>query len=98
MLFLANITNMDDVDELKRVHYDAHIDYLKALDESVLLSATVQSTPNAPAHELIWIICADSPQQAQQIVEGDPFWTSGVRRSVRISFLHKSIPERRVLI
>lgn len=98
MLFLASITNKANVDELKRAHYDAHIDYLKALDERILLSAAAQSSPNVRAHELVWIISADTPQEARHIVEGDPFWTVGVRDSCRISVLTKSIPGRRVLI
>jgi uncharacterized protein YciI len=98
MLFLARITNKEGVDELKRTHYGAHIDYLKRLDTSVLLSASAQETADAPPHELVWIISAESADEARRIVEEDPFWISGVRRDSHISLLRKSIPERRALI
>lgn len=98
MLFLAKMTNNDNVDALKRAHYDAHIDYLKGLSERVLLSASAQNTLQTEASELIWIIEAESMEEADRVVRQDPFWTAGIRKELEISYLHKSIPERRVLI
>jgi len=32
----------------------------------------------------LWLVDADSPSDAQALVEADPFWPTGLRRSVRI--------------
>jgi len=32
----------------------------------------------------LWVVDADSAEQAQALVESDPFWPTGLRKSIRI--------------
>ncbi|MBL8689136.1 MAG: YciI family protein [Rhodospirillaceae bacterium] len=32
----------------------------------------------------LWLVDADSPAEARTLIEADPFWPTGLRRSVRI--------------
>lgn len=43
----------------------------------------IDSDDGAPAGGL-WLVTADSPEAAGALVQADPFWPTGLRKSVRI--------------
>jgi uncharacterized protein YciI len=58
-----------------------HLDFLKR-NAAEILEADPLSEAGAPAGGL-WIVEAGSPERVKQLIEADPFWPAGLRKSVR---------------
>jgi uncharacterized protein YciI len=58
-----------------------HLDFLKQ-NAAEILEAGPLSEAGTPAGG-IWIVETERPERVKQLVEADPFWPAGLRKSVR---------------
>ncbi len=70
--------------EVRAKHMAEHLSFLERNASRIQAAGPLKDTArDAPAGGL-WIVEADSPQAVQALIEADPFWPSGLRKSVRI--------------
>ncbi|MAG98991.1 MAG: YciI family protein [Alphaproteobacteria bacterium] len=51
---------------------------------SILAAGPLKDTASGNSAGGLWMVTADSPEAVQSLVEADPFWPTGLRKSVRI--------------
>ncbi len=77
----------EDNDEFAHMRPKFMADHLRFLgDNSDQIEAAgpmKDGKTQAPAGGL-WIVEADNPEQVQALVEADPFWPTGLRKSIQI--------------
>ena len=71
------------MDERPR-HMPAHLAFLADNADRIEAAGPLLDTAgNEPAGGL-WLVSADRPEDVRALVESDPFWPTGLRKSVRI--------------
>ena len=80
VLFEDNATLGADV---RRRHMAAHLSFLEHNAARIKAAGPLRAPSGDPAGGL-WIVEADSPDVVDGLVKADPFWPTGLRRSVRI--------------
>jgi len=60
-----------------------HLKFLQDHGSEILEAGPLSDAEGNPAGGL-WIVEAQSAASARQLVEADPFWPAGLRRSVRV--------------
>ena len=93
MLFLAEFGPHADKSDVRQQNLQPHLDYLRENKASILLSATKRGDQEGDVLGFVWILKADSPEEAERLCHGDPFWTAGLRTTFQLSHLTKAIPE-----
>lgn len=93
MLFVARFGPHADKPDVFRQALEPHLEYLRANTDSVLLSATMRKTPDSEAVGFVWLVSADSREEAERICKADPFYTAGLRTSFELHHLTKALPE-----
>ena len=61
-----------------------HLSFLERNASSIRAAGPLKDTANDAPAEGLWIVQADSTQAVQSLIESDPFWPTGLRKSVRI--------------
>jgi uncharacterized protein len=85
----------DDVEAAPRVRAvaeDAHLAYLGKHRDAVLIAGALRPAPDAVPTGGLWIIEADTREEAARICEADPFFTAGLRKSYRLDSWTKGFP------
>ena len=80
VLFENNPTLGADV---RRLHMSAHLSFLENNAARITAAGPLRASSGDPAGGL-WIVEADSSDEVDALVKEDPFWSTGLRRSVRI--------------
>ena len=61
-----------------------HLAFLERNSEAVLAAGPLKDTSDGAAAGGLWLVEAEGQEAVQALVEADPFWPSGLRRSVRV--------------
>jgi hypothetical protein len=70
--------------DMRPRHMPAHLAFLEANAASIRAAGPLRDTAaDTPAGGL-WLVDADSAAAVTALVQADPFWPTGLRRSVRI--------------
>jgi uncharacterized protein len=69
--------------EVRRQHMSAHLAFLEKHAARIKAAGPLRASTGDPAGGL-WIADADSPDAIDELVKEDPFWSTGLRRSVRV--------------
>lgn len=84
MKFAVFFEDNDDRADQRTAHMAAHLAFLE--ENAAALSDAgplVDTADDRPAGGL-WLVEADTPDAVRRLVETDPFWPTGLRKSVRI--------------
>ena len=80
VLFEDNANRAD----MRPKHMPEHLAFLESNASRIRDAGPLKDTESdAPAGGL-WIVEADTPQSVKVLVRADPFWSTGLRKSVRI--------------
>lgn len=80
VLFEDNTSHAD----MRPKHMPDHLAFLERHAASIHTAGPLKDTAdNTPAGGL-WLVEADSPQAVRALIEADPFWPTGLRKSVRV--------------
>ena len=93
MLFMAEFGPHADKPGVLEEQLEPHLEYLKQVHGKVLLSATKHAPDGNKAAGFVWLIEAESEDEAKQLCQADPFWTAGLRTSFQLSRLTKALPD-----
>jgi uncharacterized protein YciI len=69
--------------DVRRQHMPAHLSFLQRNAARIKAAGPLRVSSGDSAGGL-WIVEADSPDAADALVREDPFWPTGLRRSVRV--------------
>lgn len=82
MLYAVLFEDNADRADARAAKMSAHLSFLEAETDRIRAAGPL-SEAGAPAGGL-WLVEADNPSAVQALVEADPFWPTGLRKSVRI--------------
>lgn len=83
---------------VRRSHAQAHLDYLDAHRDRILLAGGLRPDPEAPHAGGLWVMEVASRDEAAALCENDPYYRQGLRRSYRLCVWGKAFEERRVTL
>lgn len=69
--------------EIRGRHMDAHLSYLTEKRDAVQAAGPLLEADGSPAGGL-WLVEAENAEEVDRLVRADPFWPTGLRKSVRI--------------
>ena len=69
--------------DVRRRHMAAHLSFLENNAERIKAAGPLRALSGDPAGGL-WVVEADGPDVVDALVKADPFWSTGLRHSVRI--------------
>jgi len=71
-------------------HMPAHLAFLARHEGQVVAAGALRPAEDAVPEGGIWIVNAPSKADAETLLRQDPFWTAGLRKSVRVSHWAKA--------
>jgi uncharacterized protein YciI len=69
--------------DVRRQHMSAHLSFLEKNAARIRAAGPLRASSGEPAGGL-WVVEADSSDEVDALVKDDPFWPTGLRRSVQI--------------
>jgi uncharacterized protein YciI len=69
--------------DVRRQHMPAHLSFLERNAAQIKAAGPLRVSSGDPAGGL-WIVEADSSDAVDALIREDPFWPTGLRRSVRV--------------
>ena len=70
-------------DDISRKHMPAHLEFLERNASVIRAAGPLRDADDTPAGGL-WVVQADDREQVETLVQVDPLWLTGLRRSVRV--------------
>jgi uncharacterized protein YciI len=86
------------VADTRQALFASHVEFLDRVKDQVLVPGSMRELPSDRPLGGLWIVEAESEQAVRDIFKDDPFWTNGLRASVRINRWQKAFPDRKVLV
>ena len=81
-------------EDLRRKHLPDHLQFLEKNRERLIAAGPLLSAADETQGGL-WLVEADDREEVEQLVREDPFWPTGLRKSVRIAQWKKVFAEGR---
>lgn len=98
MLFIAQFEDKPGTAELRQQLLDAHFAFLDRMQDRVLVAGSLRAEADDSPLGGLWIVEASDAAEVREVFKDDPFWTNGLRASVRINRWHKAFQDRKVLV
>ena len=70
--------------EMRPIHMPAHLAFLEQNASSILSAGPLTDTADGGPAGGLWLVQAETPEDVRALIEADPFWPTGLRKSVRI--------------
>ncbi len=84
MIFVVFFEDNDDRADERQRHMAAHLAFLERNADTIRAAGPLRATDSGLPAGGLWQIEAGDADAVQSLVEADPFWPTGLRRSVRI--------------
>ncbi len=97
MLFVARFTDKPGIAERREELLQDHFDWLANADK-VRLAGSLRSDVGGDSLGGLWIIEADSKEDAEAVYQTDPFFANGLRANVELYHYVKANAERKVTL
>ena len=98
MLFIVQFEDKPGTGELRDKLLQSHFEFLDRVRDRVLVPGSMREVPSDKPVGGLWIIDAEDEAGVRDIFKDDPFWTNGMRATVRINRWVKAFPDRKVPI
>ena len=83
MLYAVLFTDDDSHADARRRLMPAHLDFLEKHSDRIRAAGPLREIDGTPAGGL-WLVDADTPEAVDALYQEDPFWPTGLRKSVRV--------------
>jgi uncharacterized protein YciI len=83
MLYAVLFTDDDAHADARRRLMPAHLDFLERHRDRIRAAGPLREANGTPAGGL-WLVEADTPEAVAALYQEDPFWPTGLRKSVRV--------------
>jgi uncharacterized protein YciI len=100
MPFFAAIFE-DDADQSARIRAaftDEHVAWLASRGDQVLLAGALTPADGGAATGGLWVIQAETADEARRLVAEDPFYREGLRKSFKLEGWSRGFPKHAVTI
>jgi uncharacterized protein YciI len=97
MLFVARFTDKPGIAERRTELLEEHFAWL-ASNDRVLIAGSLRSDVGGDSVGGLWIIEANSKEDAEAVYQTDPFFANGLRAKVEVYHYVKANPEREVTL
>jgi uncharacterized protein len=84
MLFAVLLRDDPERLPLRQSHVDGHLAYVAAQNGRIIAGGALRTNPEDAPQGALWLVHVDTKEEAQTLVEGDPFFKVGLRQSVDI--------------
>jgi uncharacterized protein len=98
MLFIVQFQDKPGMTDLRDKLLKSHFEFLDRVSDRVLVPGSLREDPGDNPVGGLWIIEAKDEAEIREIFKDDPFWTNGMRATVRINRWVKAFPDRKVSI
>ena len=84
MKFIVKFEDNPGTGEAVRAQYmSQHLDFLEANQNAITAAGPLRATDGSGAGGL-WLVEADNEMMVEKLIHDDPFWPTGLRKSVQI--------------
>jgi uncharacterized protein YciI len=97
MLFAVIFTDKPGHGALRAQHLQAHVEWLAAHQDLVLVGGSLRTELGAVPKGGLWIVDAASKAAVLELMKSDPFYTCGLRQDVEVLHWSKAL-ENKVLV
>jgi uncharacterized protein YciI len=97
MLFVVQFEDHPERLDVRQRDLPLHLAFLKHHAQHILGAGSLREQPEGPAVGSIWIVELPTKAEVETLCHQDPFWTGGLRRSMRILHWAKAFPEPRLI-
>lgn len=98
MLFAVLFTDKPGHGALRAEQLQAHIDWVDAHKEQVLVAGSLRHEPSDVPKGGLWVVEAPSKQAVMDLMSSDPFYTCGLRHSVEVLYWSKALARHQALV
>ena len=84
MLFVVCFEDNPDKASARAQFMSAHLAYLEANSRKILAAGPLRDTASGGAAGGQWLVEAGSAEEVATLYKEDPFWPTGLRKSVRV--------------
>jgi uncharacterized protein YciI len=85
-------------ERVRAVAEEAHVAWLEKHRDKVLVAGALRPAEGEPATGGLWLITAESAEEARRICTEDPFFVHGLRKSFRLESWSKGFPKEPVTL
>jgi uncharacterized protein len=84
MLFVVLFTDDDAHADARRRLMPAHLDFLERHRDRIRAAGPLRDAADGAPAGGLWLVEADGPDAVADLIHSDPFWPTGLRKSVRV--------------
>ncbi len=70
--------------DMRAKHMADHLAFLENNADHINAAGPLKDTADGASAGGLWTVTADSQQAVRALIEADPFWPTGLRKSVRV--------------
>jgi uncharacterized protein YciI len=98
MSFAVVFTDKPDHGALRAEYLAAHIAWVDANKEQVLVAGSLRENPADVPKGGLWVVQAPEKADVHALMQTDPFYTCGLRQSVEVLHWSKALESHQALI
>ena len=84
MKYVVLFEDDDSFAHMRQQHMAEHLQFLTDSSDTIDAAGPLQDADSASPAGGIWVVDAQDPAQVRALVEADPFYPTGLRKSIRI--------------
>ncbi len=84
MLFIVLFEDNPEKASMRLQHMKAHLEFLEKNSKNILGAGPLKEANIEGFSGGMWLVEADNAEQARELVEADPFWPTGLRKSAKV--------------
>jgi uncharacterized protein YciI len=84
MRWVAIFDDNEGLESIRKEHSASHFDYLAANREKIVIAGGLRPAPGEWYCGGLWVMDVEGRSEAVRLVEGDPYYRLGLRRSYRL--------------
>lgn len=84
MIFLVMFEDNENAGDKRTEHMQAHLDFLSRHADTVAAAGPLTDTADGTAAGGAWLVDCPRPEAVHALIQEDPFWPTGLRKSVRV--------------
>jgi uncharacterized protein YciI len=84
MHYVVLFEDVPEMAHMRTEHMAEHLAFLADNAQAIRAAGPLADATDASPAGGLWLVEADSAQAVRRLCESDPFWPTGLRRSIRI--------------
>lgn len=98
MLFIARFEDDPEAAHVRKRETENHLAFLAEHADRILVAGALREEPGDTPMGALWIIEAPDRGAAEAVIDEDPFWINGLRRSRSLLHWSRAVPDHPVTI